>query len=440
MSRSIYFSASFIIVCLCGFSYQVIQVSLDYFAFKTTTKVKLQLESEYRSPMVIFCTRYTDIINRTNHEKYGINPNPSSSFRKYMSDMSKLTVNDIFDLTPKPQEAMIGCVFRNNVYTTNILNQTDCYSRILVLKYQEGQYICYVFKSQETSKSLNCNDVSRSVVNENELFVVTLSRTFLLANSIQMISALSALNTVPSISRRFYDKRIRFGRLSPETSVINYIKISGDVYKIERLEPPYDTMCTGINEEIDHICRRKCNIEVFKKHNLWPANEYTTEPIGLRHLTVITASNSSLINDVTESYTNCAKHCTKKHCRTDYSVSVAVDVNVKSMESLSISSSCSRRPVVFVQYLPRIVFMEFALYVSSCLGIWFGVSVISLNPFKSKKNVAIHRNTKIISTRQSFVEQLRNKTKNCAITKRFGDIDKRMSQMESLLLSWHSLH
>jgi len=40
--------------------------------FLTSTKILLELEAIHRKPSVVLCTDFIDILDRTHHEKYGV--------------------------------------------------------------------------------------------------------------------------------------------------------------------------------------------------------------------------------------------------------------------------------------------------------------------------------------------------------------------------------
>ena len=399
-----------------GFVYQVSEISIDYFAYKTSTKVALHLENKFINPAIIFCSKYTDIIDRTNYEKYGIHSKARYITSEQLTDMSKLTIRDIFELTPDTNKTMIGCQFRTNEYNMDSYNRDVCYSMFNVTKYQEGAFICYQFQTRIPDNQFNCEQAALSFHSLNELYSIQLHPRFLLSNRIKGISfipdvANSSFFNMPIISRRFYSTLVRFGSSSPDTSFVNYITLSGDVYSISRLNKPYDTACVRNNEETEYACRRKCNIASFKSHDIFPPNELTTEPLPLKHSkTVVTSLNTILLRDIERRSSKCIRACSEHAlCEDWYTVTLANSSPVRYFNTLSISSSCSNRPAVIVQHLPKVMFIDFIMYVSSSFGIWFGISILSINPFKNTLLKAKIRNT-------NFTRTLNNRVSESKIT------------------------
>ena len=398
-----------------GFVYQVSEISIEYFAYRTSTKVALQLEHNFINPSIIICSRYTDIIDRTNYEKYGIHSKATYMLSEHLSDMSKLTIKDIFELTPDTNKTIIGCQFRNNEYNMDSYNRDVCYSMFNVTKYQEGAFICYQFQTRIPDNQFNCEQAALSFHSYNELYSIQLHPKFLLSNRIKVISFIAdgtdSLFNMPIISRRFYFTLSRYGSSSPDTSIINYISLSGDVYSISRLKTPYDTACVTNHEETEYACRRKCNIASFKSHDIFPPNELTTEPLPLKHSkTVVTSLNTILLRDIERRSSKCIRACSEHAlCEDWYTVTLANSSPVRYFNTLSISSSCSNRPAVIVQHLPKVMFIDFIMYVSSSFGIWFGISILSINPFKNTLLKAKIRNT-------NFTRTLNNRVSESKIT------------------------
>ena len=364
----------------------------------------LKLHNELNNPSIVFCSRYTDIIDRKNYKKYGIHEKGSYNSTEYLSDQLKLKINDIFDLTPKAENVMVGCRMRENDYT--LQTKDNCYSHFKVTKYLEGEFICYQFRTKTLDSKFRCDRAALSYRYNHQLYSVSLHPHFELSNSIKLISFIpsevnDSLSGLPHVSRRFCDFILRYGHDAPETSRMYWIAISSDFYFISRLQSPFDTHCVKNNEEAEFYCNSKCNMATFTNYGFFPPNEMTTYPLPVKHLNVETLKNESLLQGIKEKNDKCMIKCNNSLCDDWYSVTTTKTAPSKE-DGLSFSSICSNRPAVIVQYLPRITFMELLMYASSSLGIWFGVSFFAINPFKGSQK---HFLTKLKQKGQNNVQR-----------------------------------
>ena len=430
--KSPFLNLVFKLLCLIGCDYQITKISLEYFSFKTTTKTTFQIDSTVDDPAIVYCTRYTDIIDRTNYQKYGIYKRSRYNSTEFLSDTTKLTISDIFHLTPNPNDTIISCEIRRNEYKTARYFQDYCYSIFRVTKYQEGPYICYQFQTKNALSSFKCDQAAFAYIGLNVLYRITIQSQFLLSNTLKLISfvpdnQINPILNLPTTSRRFYSYRLRYGDDEPKKSKHNYFLVSGDLYLITRLEKPYDTKCTRNKEHAEFACRRRCIITAFKKHGYFPATEYTLSPLPIKHMNTQAFFNKTLIRDTMTRSDICRKICNQKFCNEKFSVTDVSSTPELYNGLITIMSSCSNRPVVVIEYLPRITLMEFVMYISSSFGIWFGVSVLSINPFYSNKCEGANRR---MQTRNYY--SYRNEKRDFGETIRMAvqDFRRRVRQTE----------
>ena len=385
------FSVVFVLCCLAGFLYQAIDISIDYFSYQTTSKVFLYTDKKHSNPSIILCTRYTDILNRSRHHEYGIHPFRSDRKSIWGDDMSKLTVKDIFDLTPDPKEVIHGCQYRHHDHDlTTYNNISSCYNLFRIQKYHEGRFICYQFRTTKQKDNFDCGAIARSFYSPRELYSITLKPLFLQSNFIQLITFIPHADPkdLPLVSRRYYSLQIRWiGNNNYNNSKANYFLISGDTYSLWKQPKPYDTQCTDVDANMTGtilFCQSKCNIEAFKHHNLLPPNEINLHPSLFKHMSFTTMKNLTLIEDIKERKDNCSKKCTVIPCREWYSVTVSQSMPLFLNDSMTISSYCSNRPIISLHFIPRINLEAYLVFLGSCLGTWSGFSFLSLNPFERK--------------------------------------------------------
>ena len=429
----------FKLVCFIGCVYQITKISLEYFIFKTSTKTTFQIDSNVKDPAIVYCTRYTDILDRTNYQKYGIYKWSRYNFTEIFSDNTKLTISDIFHLTPDPNDTIIECSVRRDEYDTQDYLRNSCYSLFRVTKYLEGPFICYQFQTTNVNSNFKCDQAALAYYALHILYRITMHPRFLLSNTLKLISFIpgnldNPILNLPSISRRFYSYKLRYGDLEPKNSKHNYFLISGDLFSITRLEKPYDTKCIENEEYSDFSCRRRCNIAAFKKHGYFPTTEYTLSLLPIKHMNTEGFLNKTLLQDTKTQTDTCRKICNQKPCNERFSVTDVTSTEHFRNGLVSIASSCSPRPVVIIEYLPRIPFMEFITFVSSSLGIWFGISILSINPFNNGPKCVTKRKARQTNFVHLIASELRDRRMQ-GLPMVVEDHNKRIRQLENMLLS-----
>ena len=429
----------FKLFCLVGCLYQITKISLEYFSFKTTTKATFQIDSNVDDPSIVYCTRYTDILDRTNYQKYGIYKRSRHNSTEVLSDTTKLTISDIFHLTPDPNDTIIDCEIRQDEYETKHYLQDRCYSLFRVTKYLEGPFICYQFQTKDVNNDFKCDQAALAYSGLNVLYRMTMHPRFLLSNTLKLISHIPSnlanpILNLPSSSRRFYCYRVRYGDNEPKKSKHNYFLISGDLYSITRLEKPFDTKCTKNNEYSELSCRRRCNIAAFERHGYFPSTEYTVSPLPMKHINTEAVLNKTLFQATKTQTDICRKSCNQKPCHERFSVTDVSSSEYLHKGSIYIGSSCSNRPKVIIEYLPRITLIEFAMYISSSLGMWFGISILSINPFNSKRKYGRNEKAKETNFTHPITAKLRDRRME-SLPMLVQNLEKRMRQLEHIQLS-----
>lgn len=163
----------FKLLCFIGCVY------LEYFAFNTTTKTTFQIDSNFDDPAIVYCTRYTDIIERTNYKKYGVHKPSRYNTTEFSSNTTKLTISDIFHLTLDSNNTIIDCEIRQDAYKPQKYLQDRCYSLFRVTKYLEGPFICYQFQTKDVRSNFKCDQAALAYAGFNVLYRITMHPRFL---------------------------------------------------------------------------------------------------------------------------------------------------------------------------------------------------------------------------------------------------------------------
>ena len=94
-------------------------------------------------------------------------------------------------------------------------------------------------------------------------------------------------------------------------------------------------------------------------------------------------ANDTVVEELGRFSNQCRNACKAPDCHESYSITSGLP-EATSSQTLKFSVEVPREPSFTVNYHPKVQFIEFAVYVLSCFGTWFGISALHLNPFRLK--------------------------------------------------------
>jgi len=245
------------------------------------------------------------------------------------------------------------------------------------------------------------------------LYETFLDKRFDSANEIYFISFYSynfknierPYNVQPVYSRNFGKFSSRY---SSETELqANVFYVSNEWIKIHLQPYPYDTDCSHGNGRF--YCMRYCIKQKLLKINRVPFTEITRECelpfIGhLYPVRPIDITNNTIQDFVYDSETSCEKECRQRPCQLFFTRTVlSCFLDKRFNYSTRIKANCHDKPVTEIITVVNFDLFQLIIYVSSCFGIWFGISIISLDPTKTK---FFARKLKVRESKRTPVERL----------------------------------
>ena len=407
------FSVLYVIITVLGFVTHVSIISKEYSQYRVVNRMDLQVDNMLPVPKLSLCFRYTDIFDRKS-------PLFPSSFQNHTQwnkqqqeqEQSAFTVRQIFDLTPRTDEIFKSCLTRV-VNSTKVIsrNETECEAAFHVRKYFMQEYMCYDFESItyvrfpfiKTTKSLNylnCIFVLNlsSKFNDTPIFVPIVYFDGEDVTPTDTSSQEGYSTDFPFFSRSFAKETFKMRNNLTGMPGANKFDIYHTWTKIYLLPRPYTTMCVrGSSQE---TCLRKCLLKALKRMNRVPFSEIISDSyqdknyIDMKPIGPLDLTNSTIESFVHGSEQQCHSECTRQGCNHFYtltSVYMTYDQNLKWTSQFRVMTPSA--PALKMTFVAASTLSEFLIYISSCLGIWFGLNVLSMNPhpigklFRQKTNI-----------------------------------------------------
>ena len=369
-----------------GLIFQLKDIMKDYFDYKTSSRVELLRESVNYYPALVFCVRFSDILNRSNYNKYGIHPKRHKDWNLIQHELSVLTVKDIFDLTPDPEDVIEKCEYRNDSYQTLEHSKDECYKLLKVVKYFTRREICYQFMTTNVKDSGNCNEILLSLYDSRKVYAVRLNDECRGSHTISMISFYAGREErdnsfwiLPTESRKFAMNKLRLSDFDKNLTEHSSFYISHVHYQSEYMPPPYDTMCTTNLGKWKPFCEITCNAKVYERHGRISPIAVALDPLDLKVISHKDLKNMTLVTDIAIKRKKCIKECIYEWCIDDFTVTEIEEAPTK-LARVSLAAACSLSPTHKLIFYPMNSLNELLIYITSSFGVWFGFCFVSLNP------------------------------------------------------------
>ena len=382
----------FSLICLLGFLVQVQQVSDLYFRYQTTSRTVYQIREIDYYQSIMYCPRSTDLLNRKNYKRYGIWPQAPTNLLEVHLELSKLKIKDILDLTPPESDVIDACTIRNGkLFKPLEFKQKDCQAFYKIVKSITGERICYTFIPR-LSANFSVGDVAASVTHISIVYQINIRPNISKSSHAFFISTIT--DPYESLKNCLHSRLFQANTENLKTFNNSRFAVSGDSIEIRRLPSPHDTRCTPGHDR--EFCYENCLAYKFRVINRLPWSGFHSQKLNMTMVTDIDFVNVTTSNYVDSSVTECHFRCKlQTECLTQFSRTTAQEFNANAFY---LSSMLPLSPHMSLNSVPSLNLVEYIVQVGSCFGIWFGLSIFSVNPVKWGMKIlfknSIHRRNK----------------------------------------------
>lgn len=386
--------------CVVGMGYQISLICHLFFRYKVSTQIRVFIPKMIEPRYLTFCARYTDVLDydRLNRET-GRNWSFSNVFLEVKERQSNISVSEIFDFTPSPDEAVTLVIFRGNKSAKlRSVRGKEVYDHLKVDKFVYTEMICYRILRINATPELYTK-LSVSPMFSGLIFEVNLTHSLQRSNIIRIVihqgypyrSLLSS-----DILYTGYDKMTKTFKLS---------HFDGFAYDLDvhSLSAPFETDCfeyqkIGFESEVQ--CADLCTLkETLKAFNKLP---FTIIAKNRTPLKMICQHDMDTNNTIDETFTEIQNYCTTRPLcrRSDCKISNSI-TQISSKPGRKnyflIRNTVPFHPSVEIKTYPYISLIEFGTYCLSAISTWTGLSVLRLNPILILSKLKSFRRSKKIS-------------------------------------------
>lgn len=372
------FSRMFSLLCFLGFLLQLQQVSDLYFHFYTTSKTEFQIQEVDNYQSLVFCPRWLDVLDRNQLlNKYNTKLVTPKSDKELDQILGSLTIKQILELTPTVSTVILDCMIReDNISAPMSIDKKECHKIFKVIKSVNGERICYTFMPR-VRMNYSVGNVASSQSWTNIVYQISLNpilgNTFLAFFISEFIDP--ETENDPLDSRLYQIKVQNIDGLNKSR-----FAVYGEKITIHRLPPPYDTKCTPGHDR--ELCFEECLVAKLQIINKTSWSGFHSEMLEKTMLTSLDLYNYSRSKTIVRSFHLCHSSCKlKTECSTHFSRTA---VHVYRASTMAVISMVPAGPNLNLHSVPFVTLIEYVVQIGSCFGVWFGLSIMSINPSKWK--------------------------------------------------------
>lgn len=421
----------YILICFAGLMWQLIEVSIEYFKYETSTGIRIHFPDEVTFPDISVCLRYTDILkfdelNKQTNRSYEFTVD-DDRVRMYQQN---LTLSQIFSFTPSVNDTLSSIVYRHKQsYKRYICHGNNECTRIFTIdKYYYLEYMCYRYTSnQMNSSSVSFSTIAVTPSSPGTIFKLTFNRMFSRVSYMKI--SLHSVHLYPFRSLRRTPVTRRYYERQTDTAKYNTFVSYQSKLTTHYLPSPYVTRCIDYSH-LQFDSSAHCQELCVNNHTLRKLGKVPFSVILTNHQQLSTSLHALSYNDVAnESISHKLLHiesmCQRKVCHLkDCNVETVVTHTSKEPGSqlMVLRVILPYTPYINVKHVACIQFVAFLTFILSTISTWTGVCILRINPFTSYFTpLCIKSMTSTMRQQKSQINCIRKKRKTKMRKKNLSD-------------------
>ncbi|KAI1289692.1 hypothetical protein HDE_08303 [Halotydeus destructor] len=341
-----------------------------------------------------------------NFEAYNAKYNTSLgnlTYHDVLTFQGMMTVAQLLEFSPSSDDLLEKCYLRrpqrNHVKE---MNRLECNNVFSVKKYFVFEYMCYVVSLKPGNWGLlyDTNRISYAL-NHPALFyeLVLSSEWHKYLNEFKVLAAPRSILGQSIAGAHVVSRGLSHGSALFNRFVVKHYKISH-----ERLPPPYDSMCRdyfaqGFKSSRDcaGTCMGKRILEQLDRHWYGVHSYY---PIDKLPVSTVDAKNKTFASLFERIYADCQAMCAQRECKQTFTITMVSDRRRDNVH-IMLAVETTNQPSFYLMNEAELTVEPYLIFVMSCIGSWFGLSVLSFNPvrwLKSKNKVQARNYLKVLTT------------------------------------------
>lgn len=369
-----------------GFIWQSYVISSQYFKYNVVTVLSITQTIEVLPPVVTFCPRYIEAFNLTHLRQLPEIIGHVNESNFYSIDVlgKYLTIEQIFDLTPKPDDLLTTskCSYHlpNSTYLTV---NGKCRSMFKLKKAYKESYMCYAINFLEND-TFSLKHLANTLDQSQAFYVVVINETFFTNSRIMMIRmhskgtlARGLTSSFVQIDRQFV-RHQRTGQLYVNQK---YFTLTYSRLLSKRLPAPYITNCynySNDNLESSKHCYERClTNKTIVNFGKVPFTGIIDKPLPFKHMLIDDIRNVTFSNQLTKLEIDCRSLCSRPDC-VEETFLPKLSSSLPGIWGIYFRLAIPNEPDIVANSEPLITTIDYVTYILSCFSFWFSASPLQL--------------------------------------------------------------
>lgn len=184
--------------------------------------------------------------------------------------------------------------------------------------------------------------------------------------------------------------------MADDVEAYNYIKVSYTITEIDLLPPPFETACRTYAEfdSLRSLCLDNCIVNLtMAQWRKVPFTSLEQKPIPVKHVNnidILNTASSKLLDQIEHL---CNKKCAQPACETEHYTTDLQKEERSEFDFFTILIQAPTLPTLNVTSGQKVQMSDFLIYVTSCVGTWFGASALTFSPLALRQLLSQRRQT-----------------------------------------------
>lgn len=294
-------------------------------------------------------------------------------------------------MTPDTED-MIDMCFVPQVESYHVMegNTSECRRNFDVYKYYTQEYICYGFRMKlSINTTFTYHNLAFSLAYPG-LFYGILINTSKIHGADSCKIAVHEKNTPPYGLLGYAPV---FTRKANDVEAYNFIKVGYTVTEIDLMPPPFDTGCRWYSKSdfLRSYCVDMClNNSTLVHFGKVPFTSLQSKPTPLKHVNNVDVMNTTTSQLLDKLEHACDDECFQPACETEHYSTRLQKEEKSELDFFTILLQAPTLPNINVTSYQKVLLSDFLIYVTSCVGTWFGASALTFSPM-SLRHLAVRQ-------------------------------------------------